>query len=676
VATALFDWTTDKINPDLKHSNNLSDEGRAFAEAEDRRPLAEERYEAWRNGQPMPKRFAMAWDHWAPQIKGGCDNGCDHDRMMMGEYSIDHPNGSGPQPGDLMPGIKGRSLLQFAHDIGASGKPELYVSGVHVDENHRRDGVAEALMRRLHQDHPTTPINPGFTTDDGQGLLDGLKKRVPGAGEALVPRFAAVTQNLVDRLGGEFWDWAESNNATNPYLKDDTEQERGPIGYWPHVESFLKEKYPAAHRDLEMGSEEARPILDNPEHNGRLWGIDPYETGPEAIAKHGYDPKEIAAAMLLLHNGSHPGRGDVSQEDQDRLNDIFDKRVKMQRTYEQRQPPPVTASIVRRDGEDDVVGCPSCLTESLADDYGHGGHCPVCGQFNFEYDDHRHGSLRTAMPTYYHHTENPNFQPDSDHEPNSIRNLNHPGGPGIFLTPEERPDMWRRGPNPYRAEFHSDEDVTQKPGVFSENYGLEGAPLEIFVPGDQMHHLDFRGLHPAPRTAMPTYYHLTDNPDFRPDPTVRPENNGTMGGNFDPGLFVSQRPNHWAQGYGYYRPYVSEIDVPDGVGSDFHNSPERFIRPEDYDKIQVKRTLPLDAYSREQWGQSGPVESDLGEDFETGEKFTDKDFGSLDLHKKTPGYKYPGTAMDQTPEWRSQYEQRVRDYQQRTPGIIARRTDT
>lgn len=55
-------------------------------------------------------------------------------------------------------------------------------------------------------------------------------------------------------------------------------------------------------------------------------------------------------------------------------------------------------AIVRRDGEDDVVDCPSCQTESLTDDYNHGGHCPVCGQFNWEYNEHRHGSLRTAGP--------------------------------------------------------------------------------------------------------------------------------------------------------------------------------------------------------------------------------------------------------------------------------------
>ena len=179
----------------------------------------------------------------------------------------------------------------------------------------------------------------------------------------------------------------------------------------------------------------------------------------------------------------------------------------------------------------------------------------------------------------------------------------------------------------------------------------------------------------SPWRTAGTYWHITDHPDFKPDPSFRPENNGTMGGHFSPGLFVSQHPDHWMQSYGYWRPYMSEIDVPDEVGEDFQNSPERFITPDQYDKIKVKRTIPVDAYAREQYGESGWVEGSHGEDFETGEKFTDFAPGSRDLHKKTPGYKYPGTAMDQPEEWRKNYEKKVRDYQQRTPGIIAGRAE-
>jgi ribosomal protein S18 acetylase RimI-like enzyme len=504
VGTAMFDWVTDKIDPDLKHSNNLSDEGRAFADAEDARPLAQERYEAWRNGQPMPKRFAMpmrdaydwmisdskriddnipergtfyhgtdhehqpgdiltsvrsrheqdpeanqermdyytksigapnhadwvwmynhpapatkymkhvyevepldegpwiwnnmfgddgvarppesdqdfprlvsprvrvvrklspdehaaanthlrdhyralhsktsafrlamAWDTWAPHINGGCKGICAPGDMTMGEYSIDHTDGSGPQPSDLMPGIKGRSLLQFTHDTDQHGNPEIYVSGIHVDEGHRRDGIAEALMRRMRQDHPDTPINPGFTTDDGQGLLDGLKKRIPGAGDALVPRHAAVNRKLVNRLYSEFHDWW-GTNKDDLYFTERNNGGMGPLGHWPNIEAFLADHYPAAHRNLDMGMEAAQPLMDGKGLYGdRVPDAPTYETGQAAVDLHGYDPKEIAASMLLLHNGVNPQRGDMAQHDQDRLNDIFDKRVKMQRTHEQRRP--------------------------------------------------------------------------------------------------------------------------------------------------------------------------------------------------------------------------------------------------------------------------------------------------------------------------------------------------
>lgn len=289
------------------------------------------------DGWHVAGRTAMAWDEWAPKIQGGCKDGCDHDRMVMGEYSIDHPDGTGPQVGDLLPGIGGRSLLQFTHDTDQHGNPEMYVSGIHVDENHRRDGIAEALMRRMRRDHPDTPINPGFTTDDGQGLLDGLKKRIPQAGDALVPRFAAVTQNLVDRLHDEFKDWHRQQPKGSIFGGGMI----GGLNEWPNIERFLKDRYPAAHRGLDMGYEEAGHVLLDG-HSPMPYMVDsgmdtrPYETGPEAEATHGYDPKEIAAGMLLLHNKTDRFRGDMSQEDQARLNDIARKRFDMQRAHDRR----------------------------------------------------------------------------------------------------------------------------------------------------------------------------------------------------------------------------------------------------------------------------------------------------------------------------------------------------
>lgn len=311
-------------------------------------------------------RLAMAWDEWAPQINGGCEGGCDHDRMTMGEYSISHPDGTGPQVGDLLPGIKGRSLLQFNHDTDQNGNPEIYVSGIHVDEGHRRDGIAEALMRRLHRDHPDTPINPGFMTDDGQGLLDGLKKRIPEAGEALVPRFAAFDQDLIDRLRGHYLDWYGENGDERLEGHHPDFGSLGPFSNWHNIEQFMRSEYPAAHRGLSVGLEGTGRLLDtgfNSNEPGRdnctgCYGSgrdrrtgqacercggtgvsdEPlaYETGPDAVATHGYDPKEVAAGMLLLHNQSQPQRGDMLDMDIDRMSDIAQKRFDMQRAYEQR----------------------------------------------------------------------------------------------------------------------------------------------------------------------------------------------------------------------------------------------------------------------------------------------------------------------------------------------------
>ena len=181
-------------------------------------------------------------------------------------------------------------------------------------------------------------------------------------------RLAAVTQSLVDQLHGEFKQWHADNNPGYDDSEDWTpgvdpnNVERGPIGNWKNVENFMQERYPAAHRGHSMGLERAKPLLDislndpesyDPQSDPRGWRRDetgrvvpktdpdsilkPYETGPDAYQKYGYDPSEIAAGMMLLHNQSHPFRGDLAQEDQDRLNSIFQKRQKMQRDYDSRQ---------------------------------------------------------------------------------------------------------------------------------------------------------------------------------------------------------------------------------------------------------------------------------------------------------------------------------------------------
>ena len=177
-------------------------------------------------------------------------------------------------------------------------------------------------------------------------------------------------EDVLGRMDREFHDWAYENNKENPYDEEGAPgwhgQPRGPIGYWPNIEDFLKEKYPAAHRGLNFGMEEVGYLMDvapyggygkrrydpNQEtpsarhYDGQLGTVDemdPYETGVDAVAKYGYDPKEIVAALMLLHNDSSPirktkmvnGVPKYQQEDLDRLHDIAVKRYIQQRKYEE-----------------------------------------------------------------------------------------------------------------------------------------------------------------------------------------------------------------------------------------------------------------------------------------------------------------------------------------------------
>ena len=148
-------------------------------------------------------------------------------------------------------------------------------------------------------------------------------------------RRAALTEDLASRLQGEFdaW-WAANGDSVPPYRLHD--EKRGPVGSWPYVEEFLRSEYPAAHRGLEMGWEEAGALLDHPDrplpYVSRPGGADvaPYATGRAAVDEHGYDPAEVAAGMVLLHNRSMPARARFHIEDEARLRDIAVKRHRMQ----------------------------------------------------------------------------------------------------------------------------------------------------------------------------------------------------------------------------------------------------------------------------------------------------------------------------------------------------------
>lgn len=142
------------------------------------------------------------------------------------------------------------------------------------------------------------------------------------------PSINGAIKKFVKKLHGEMKQWAREAHEDD-FAGDPSD----PAYYWEDIESFLKNRYPAAHRGMEMGMEDARPLV-----HGAPSSFDaPYETGPEAEGKYGYDPHQVAAAMVLLHNKADGDRGWAIPEDMGLLVDIFTKRQQMQRDYERRQ---------------------------------------------------------------------------------------------------------------------------------------------------------------------------------------------------------------------------------------------------------------------------------------------------------------------------------------------------
>jgi ribosomal protein S18 acetylase RimI-like enzyme len=114
---------------------------------------------------------------------------------------------------------------------------------------------------------------------------------------------------------------------------------------------------------------------------------------------------------------------------------------------------------------------------------------------------------RTAMPTYYHVTDNPNFKLDPNFTPEHIgydsddEDEKSDVGPGIYLT--QNPDLWRhsypgRSDRGYNAQFDTTEDLKNYPEMtpdwsrFDREMGVE--PEQYFVPSDYFNMLTPKGV--------------------------------------------------------------------------------------------------------------------------------------------------------------------------------------
>lgn len=125
--------------------------------------------------------------------------------------------------------------------------------------------------------------------------------------------------------------------------------------------------------------------------------------------------------------------------------------------------------------------------------------------------------------------------------------------------------------------------------------------------------------------ADTTWYHLTDNPKFKLDPSYAPVDNSISirdrGG--APGIYLGKSVEKWVNGYGYWRPFVVEFEVDPSVKDDpgVHGrwGGEMFIPATSFDNLSIKRVIPLDAWARENYGEYGWIEGELGVTFDTGE---------------------------------------------------------
>jgi ribosomal protein S18 acetylase RimI-like enzyme len=158
---------------------------------------------------------------WHPMIK--------HDApgfaSKMGLYHITIPdkmNPTGRRIGDLSYTKYTKGEKHYAKD-DKDGRwrymprphSEAYIDSLIVHPDFQGQGVAQALVERLAQDHPEHRINPGATTPQGTGLTERLRKIIPEANDRLVPNYDPV---ILDDSDTEDFTRSELNRLVNARL--------------------------------------------------------------------------------------------------------------------------------------------------------------------------------------------------------------------------------------------------------------------------------------------------------------------------------------------------------------------------------------------------------------------------------------------------------------------------
>jgi hypothetical protein len=152
-----------------------------------------------------------------------------------------------------------------------------------------------------------------------------------------------------------------------------------------------------------------------------------------------------------------------------------------------------------------------------------------------------------------------------------------------------------------------------------------------------------------------TGWHLTDDPNFVPDPTHTPDLNsfgGDLTENKPAGIFVG-RPEFWMQAHGYERPYVAEVEgrlLKDGPTM-YGSKDERFLQA----PLRTLRVLTIDEYAREHFNDQGWVES----------HFDTRPYNQI---PKIPKGYVGRSVSDMTQEERAAWEKKFKEYAGRPDG--------
>jgi GNAT superfamily N-acetyltransferase len=155
---------------------------------------------------------------WHPMIK--------HDgpgfASKMGLYHISIPdkmNPTGRRIGDLSYTKYTKGENHYAKD-DKDGRwrymprphSEAYIDSLIVHPDFQGQGIAQALVERLAQDHPEHKINPGATTQSGNDFTERLRKIIPEANDRLVPNYDPV---ILDESDTEDYTQSELSRLVN-----------------------------------------------------------------------------------------------------------------------------------------------------------------------------------------------------------------------------------------------------------------------------------------------------------------------------------------------------------------------------------------------------------------------------------------------------------------------------